>query len=125
MQRKNPNSALKQQALAQCLNSCLPKILQILDVTVNKLVLEMDQQAAKRTAEKFKELQNNNYISVEKRLRGENAVKQTALIDVEGKERLRLLLADTIIDLLNVIFEIDVKTNVMRTTEVSQKNRRK
>jgi len=57
---KNVAPYIKAQHLNQALNECLPKIIQIFDCTVNKLVLKMDRNAAERSAEKFRAQQSNN-----------------------------------------------------------------
>lgn len=124
MEKKNNFSCMKQQELTSALNDCLPKILQILEVTLNKLILRMDSDACERSEKKFKDLQNqtnNNTIHVYI-----NSYKKQKLgfnvNDAEDEEETeylakRLILAHTIIDLLNTI-EAGSKVQVLRTTEV-------
>lgn len=124
MQKKSNALCIKQNQLIWALNECLAKILQILEVTLNKLVLHMDEQASDRSKLKFGEIQNqtnNNTIHTGgsgKRQKFALAFEQ----DTEGEDRNiyvaeRFVLAHTIIDLLNTI-EAGSKTTVIRTTEV-------
>lgn len=123
MEKKNYVSCIKQHQLSAALNECLPKILQILEVSLNKLILQMDTEASERSEEKFRELQNqtnNNTIQVNN---SHKKLKLGAYADSTEEEEdsvyveKRLILAHTIIDLLNTI-EAGAKTHVIRTSEV-------
>lgn len=123
MEKKNNFCCIKQHQLRSALNESLPKILQILEVTLEKLVLRMDAEASVRSEEKFRDLQNqtnNNTINVY------NSRKKPRLgivTDIcEEEEEIdymskRLMLAHTIIDILNTI-EAGSKSQVIKTTEV-------
>ncbi|KAH8417992.1 hypothetical protein KR222_010192, partial [Zaprionus bogoriensis] len=124
MHKKNPFPHMKSQVLTQSLNECLPKIIQILDCTVQKLVLRMDKVAAEQSAEKFKMQQANNNNRVdsayELQCNGNDAVKrakletnETASIE-ETRDAARMRLAHLIVELLNNI-EAGSRNNVLRT----------
>ena len=124
MQKKSNVSYMKQNQLIWALNECLEKILQILEVTLNKLVLRMDEDASNRNNLKFREIQNLTDISTS-HIRG-SSKKQKFVLDAEqdtdGEDHAinvaeRFFLTHAIIDLLNTI-EAGCKTTVIRTTEV-------
>ncbi|CAD6993473.1 integrator complex subunit 5 [Ceratitis capitata] len=145
MQKKNSFQYMKQSLLTNVLNDCLPKILQILEVTLTKVVLRMNKLAEENGEEVFKATQNNNNNNEangeRKKLKfGEtDAETEAKAMDVdaqedekliigvpltdsdeseeEEKDAKRRILAHTIIDLLNTI-EAGLKGSVMRTTEV-------
>uniref|UniRef100_A0ABK9MKX5 Uncharacterized protein n=1 Tax=Glossina morsitans morsitans TaxID=37546 RepID=A0ABK9MKX5_GLOMM len=125
MQKKNSYTCMKQHQLMNVLNECLPKILQILEVTLNKLILRMDIDSSERNMGRYREQQNqanNNTIDTDsntsKRLRlGLNSDDWNEEEEEEAYDARRLNLAHTIIDLLNTI-EAGSKTSVVRTTEV-------
>uniref|UniRef100_A0A1B0BJZ1 Integrator complex subunit 5 C-terminal domain-containing protein n=1 Tax=Glossina palpalis gambiensis TaxID=67801 RepID=A0A1B0BJZ1_9MUSC len=125
MQKKNSYTCMKQHQLMNALNECLPKILQILEVTLNKLILRMDIDSSERNMGRYREQQNqanNNTIDIDgnknKRLRlGLNSDDWNEEEEEEAYDARRLNLAHTIIDLLNTI-EAGSKTNVIRTTEI-------
>ncbi|XP_061390096.1 integrator complex subunit 5 [Musca vetustissima] len=123
MEKKNSFSCIKQHQLSAALNESLPKILQILEVTLEKLALRMDADASARSEEKFRDLQNqtnNNtihiYNSHKKQKLGIFADYSEEEEEMEYMAK-RLMLAHTIIDLLNTI-EAGSKTQVIKTTEV-------
>uniref|UniRef100_A0A1A9Z490 Integrator complex subunit 5 C-terminal domain-containing protein n=1 Tax=Glossina pallidipes TaxID=7398 RepID=A0A1A9Z490_GLOPL len=125
MQKKNSYTCMKQHQLMNALNECLPKILQILEVTLNKLILRMDIDSSERNMGRYREQQNqanNNTIDIDgntsKRLRlGLNSDDWNEEEEEEAYDARRLNLAHTIIDLLNTI-EAGSKTSVIRTTEI-------
>lgn len=124
MQKKSNVLYMKQNQLIWALNECLEKILQILEVTLNKLVLRMDEEASNRNNLKFREIQNQTDISTI-HIRGSGKKQKFALDaeqDAEGEDHgisvaERFFLTHAIIDLLNTI-EAGSKTTVIRTTEV-------
>lgn len=112
MQKKSNVSCMRQQQLNWALNECLAKMLQILEVTLTKLILRMDEAATKKSDEKFREMQNqtnNNTIY----LTTGSSKKQKFDLNTEQNEEEsenaelyvhdRLILAHAIIDLLNTI----------------------
>ncbi|KAM7364141.1 integrator complex subunit 5 omd isoform 1-T6 [Cochliomyia hominivorax] len=125
MQKKSNLPCIRQQQLMSSLNECLPKILQILEVTLTKLILHIDATASKQNDEDVKKMQNftnNNTIhvtSVNKKLKisfhTEQKEKESENATIYVIER--HILAHAIIELLNTI-EAGSKTSVMRTTEV-------
>lgn len=125
MQKKNNVSCMKQHQLTSALNDCLPKILQILEVTLTKLVLRMDAVASERSEEKFRDIQNqtnNNTINANssgKKQKFDLTIDDKDEEENEGENVMeRLTLSHAIIDLLNTI-EAGAKGTVIRTTEVS------
>lgn len=114
---KNVAPYIKAQHLNQALNECLPKIIQIFDCTVNKLVLKMDRDAAERSAEKFRAQQSNNNNNNDM-CNGKDYGKRPKLEPGEDKAEeedvTRMRLAHLIVDLLNNI-EAGSRTNVLRT----------
>ncbi|XP_034115208.1 integrator complex subunit 5 [Drosophila albomicans] len=116
MQKKNHFPHVKPQLLTQSLNECLPKIIQILDCTIQKLVLKMDKDAAEHSAEKFKLQQannnnnNNNGYSID----GIKRAKLDSATDDDARDAARMRLAHQIVDLLNNI-EAGARANVLRT----------
>ncbi|XP_067616611.1 integrator complex subunit 5 [Eurosta solidaginis] len=141
MQNKHSFQCMKQSLLPNILNDCLPKILQILEVTVTKVVLRMKKKATETSTEKFKESSNNSNggdINAEKKklkadaraeaMDVDNSDEDTKIIigipltdpdekEEEENDAKRRILAHTIIDLLNTI-EAGLKGTVIRTTEV-------
>ncbi|XP_013101737.2 integrator complex subunit 5 [Stomoxys calcitrans] len=124
MEKKNTFFSIRQHQMSTALNECLPKILQILEVTLNKLILRMDADANERSQEKFRDIQNqtnNNTIHVY----NSHKKQKLGVVSVDHREEdedsdyiaTRLTLAHTIIDLLNTI-EAGSKTQVIRTTEI-------
>jgi len=114
---KNVAPYIKAQHLNQALNECLPKIIQIFDCTVNKLVLKMDRDAAERSAQKFRAQQSNNNNNNDM-CNGKDYGKRPKLEPGEDKAEeedvTRMRLAHLIVDLLNNI-EAGSRTNVLRT----------
>jgi len=104
--------------LNQALNECLPKILQIFDCTVNKLVLRIDRDAAERIADKFRAQQSKNSNNNNELCNGKDYGKRTKLEPGEDKvddeDATRMRLAHLIVDLLNNI-EAGSRTTVLRT----------
>ncbi|XP_037828005.1 integrator complex subunit 5 [Lucilia sericata] len=125
MQKKSNASCMRQQQLVCTLNECLAKILQILEVTLTKLILHMDAVASKRSDEKYREMQNqtnNNTIHVNGSLKKQKIELNTEENMEEAGNSAgcltdRQVLAHAIIDLLNTI-EAGSKTTVLRSTEV-------
>lgn len=129
LQKKNNFSYIKQHELITVLNACVSKILQILEVTLSKLILNMDEEAAEINLNKFQELQNQDisntlptYENQCKRIKlcsdHENAVdQQQHQHEVETCKAKRIALANAIIELLNAIDAGD-KNWIMRTYEV-------
>lgn len=109
---------VKAPQLNQALNECLPKIIQIFDCTVNKLVLRMDKDAAERSASKFKEQQannNNNHVVNGKEYGKRPKLEPGEIVEEEqDDDAARMRLAHLIVDLLNNI-EAGSRTNVLRT----------
>ncbi|ALC47356.1 omd [Drosophila busckii] len=118
MQKKTILPHMKPQLLLQSLNECMAKIIQILDCTIQKLVLRMDKDASERSAEKFREQQaNNNNKNIHDLYNGESDIKRRKLdADSTNEERdlKRMELAHLIVELLNNI-EAGTRLNVLRT----------
>ncbi|XP_017117415.1 integrator complex subunit 5 [Drosophila elegans] len=119
---KNVAPYIKAQHLNQALNECLPKIIQIFDCTVNKLVLRMDRDAAERSAQKFRAQQsNNNNNDNNDMCNGKEYGKRPKLEPeeekVEDEDVMRMRLAHLIVDLLNNI-DAGSRSNVLRTPQV-------
>ncbi|XP_053946850.1 integrator complex subunit 5 [Anastrepha ludens] len=143
MQKKNSFQYMKQSLLPNVLNDCLPKILQILEVTVTKVNLRMNKLTEAAGAAKRAEAQSNSNHELSRERKKvkvgamdleaeamdvESAEDDTKIIigvplfdsddsEDEEKDANRRILAHTIIDLLNTI-EAGLKGTVMRTTEV-------
>ncbi|XP_068152334.1 integrator complex subunit 5 [Drosophila tropicalis] len=128
--KKNVLSHIKTPLLTRALNECLPKIIQIFECTINKLVLRMNRDAAERSAEKFRQKQsdntNNNLDTMpdmynksknssNKRAKMESSKDSRPDDDDEDLARMRL--AHLIVDLLNNM-EAGGRTNVLRTPMV-------
>ncbi|KAH8335673.1 hypothetical protein KR074_008818 [Drosophila pseudoananassae] len=114
---KNVAPYIKAPQLNQALNECLPKIIQIFDCTVNKLVLRMDKDAAERSASKFKEQQannNNNHMLNGKEYGKRPKLEPEDVEEEQDDDASRMRLAHLIVDLLNNI-EAGSRTNVLRT----------
>ncbi|EDV49193.1 integrator complex subunit 5 [Drosophila erecta] len=115
---KNVAPYIKAQHLNQALNECLPKIIQIFDCTVNKLVLKMDRDAAERSADKFRAQQSSNNNNDDELCNGKDYGKRTKLEPGEDKaddeDATRMRLAHLIVDLLNNI-DAGSRTTVLRT----------
>lgn len=147
MQKKNSFQYMKQNLLSTVLNDCLPKILQILEVTLTKAILRMNKLAEGNSTEIFKPSINtknndsNDISNDKKRVKFGAADVEVEAMDVENsdedseiiigiklhdsddseeeeKDASRRILAHTIIDLLNTI-DVGLKGTVIRTTEVS------
>ncbi|EDW16726.1 integrator complex subunit 5 [Drosophila mojavensis] len=125
MHKKSQFSHIKPQLLMQSLNECLPKIIQILDCTILKLVLRMDKLAAERSAEKFKKQQannnnNNNYETQPDMYNGNGPNKRSKLEPgelpktEETPDAACMRLAHLIVELLNNM-EAGARSNVLRT----------
>ncbi|XP_030375850.1 integrator complex subunit 5 [Scaptodrosophila lebanonensis] len=130
IQNKNNFPHIKPQHLSQALNECLPKIIQIFDCTVNKLVLLMDRDAAMRTAAKFKEQQaNNNNLETMPDMYNGNGDSKRPKVEPSDEETMsesnsngstedcdaaRMNLAHLIVDVLNTI-EAGARKNIMHT----------
>ncbi|EDW24137.1 GL23969 [Drosophila persimilis] len=111
---KNVAPYIRSTQLTQALNECLPKIVQIFDCTVNKLVLKMDRDAAESSAAKFRAQHSSNnkregltdicngngYGKRPKTEPGENG---TTSSPVDDEDACRMRLAHLIVDLLNNI----------------------
>ncbi|XP_036324648.1 integrator complex subunit 5 isoform X2 [Rhagoletis pomonella] len=138
MQKRHTFQYMKQSLLPNVLNDCLPKILQILEVTVTKVILRMNKLEEEVGQNSNK--QNNEFNSERKKKKTiaadvgaeamdvDNAENDTKVIigiplfdtddgEEEETDTKRRILAHTIIDLLNTI-EAGLKGTVMRTTEV-------
>ncbi|XP_017488979.1 PREDICTED: integrator complex subunit 5 isoform X1 [Rhagoletis zephyria] len=138
MQKRHTFQYMKQSLLPNVLNDCLPKILQILEVTVTKVILRMNKLEEEVGQNSNK--QNNEFNSERKKKKTigadvgaesmdvDNAENDTKVIigiplfdtddgEEEETDTKRRILAHTIIDLLNTI-EAGLKGAVMRTTEV-------
>ncbi|KAH8273120.1 hypothetical protein KR018_004843 [Drosophila ironensis] len=119
---KNVSPYLQVPQLNEALIECLPKIIQIFDCTVSKLVLRMDRDAAERSAAKFRAQQanNNNYTETYngtgygKRPKIENGMDPLAEELAEHEDSSRMRLAHLIVDLMNNI-EAGSRTNLLRT----------
>lgn len=122
MHKKNQFPHTKPQLLTQSLNECLPKIIQILDCTIQKLLLRMDKVAAELSAEKFKKQQanNNNQETMPDLYNGNGPIKRPKLEEgevdktEETPDAARMRLAHLIVELLNNI-EAGTRCTVLRT----------
>ncbi|XP_030565757.1 integrator complex subunit 5 [Drosophila novamexicana] len=122
MHKKNQFPHTKPQLLTQSLNECLPKIIQILDCTIQKLLLRMDKAAAELSAEKFKKQQanNNNQEAMQDLYNGNGPIKRPKLeegevaMTEETPDAARMRLAHLIVELLNNI-EAGTRCTVLRT----------
>nr|XP_014090440.1 integrator complex subunit 5 [Bactrocera oleae] len=146
MQKKNSFQYMKQNLLPNVLNDCLPKILQILEVTLTKVILHMNKLAeansakAIKVAQNIKNVSNSEIGSDNKKVKYAAADAEVEAMDVENTDEDtklivgiplhdsdeseeeendagRRILAHTIIDLLNTI-DVGLKGTVIRTTEI-------